>query len=1224
MSAYYRHDEYEGDPDYPDYSQSRNHMQEYLKTQQHPGSPGPLNNSDYSKIRSSPYAAGSRTSSDYSRPLAEPDYPGSRSHPDYPGTSSNPYAAGSRTSSDYSRPLAEPDYPGSQSHPDYPGTSSNPYAAGSRTSSDYSRPLAEPDYPGSRSHPDYPGTSSNPYAAGSRTSSDYSRPLAEPDYPGSRSHPDYPGTSSNPYAAGSRTSSDYSRPLAEPDYPGSRSHPDYPGTSSNPYAAGSRTSSDYSRPLAEPDYPGSRSHPDYPGTSSNPYAAGSRSSEYLESLAEPDYPGSQNNPDYPGTRSNPYSAGSRRSSEHPGSLAEPGYPGSWSNPYHPGSSREPDYSESRRNPDFAGSRASGNYAGSRTNPGHLGSFEEPDYPGAGGSSTYPGPRDTSNHPGSRRNPERAGSRINSYIDVLSEPDYPGNENQPNASNFLGEPDYPGAEDYQQSPNFWGEPDYPHAEDVRDSGSPKTPEMTREVLRRTAPIRSSFHHRGDSPLGILVRENEDDPESIEMNSMEMGNAYGLSVPGAPTIGYVNPAYVGEGHPDQAYGNPLPRSDWHQSPQGQKLIASLISMTSRDRMKAIRNQPRTMEEKRNLRKVVDKEKSKKSRIFELNCCTQCLNSISLAYRRSKNSLSELLNSINLWQKTLKVIGGKFGTSVLSYFNFLRWLLKFNIFSFIVTFGFIIIPQLTVAAGNTLQFTGLEFFTGADYFSDTVMYYGFYTNSTIQHGDDAASYDMPLAYIFTIGAYLTICFFSLLFSMARHFRKNFINPHVYSRGITKLIFCWDFTVTHERAVKLKQKNLSTEIKENLSEIRQENVKLTLSQRLTRWSTHLAAWVVSTGMAIACCVAVYYLAENNTEFLESHKDPGAVLLLPFVVSCINLAVPRFYSAFRLVEQYEMPQHEVSVLLIRNIFLKMSIIGILCYYWLSIVALTGEKCWETLIGQEIYRLLLMDFVFSLADSLLGEFLRRIIGMKFITSLGLPEFDIARNVLELIYAQTLVWIGTFFCPLLPFIQMITLSIMFYVKNVSLMMNFQPPSKAWRASQMMTCFIFVLFFPSFTSVLCTLAITIWRLTPSADCGPFRGLPVFIQCIYSWIDTLSHRPSYLWVVWIYQNLIGSVHFFFILTLIVLIITYLYWQITQGRKVMIRLLHEQIVNEGKDKMFLIEKLTKLQEAEKRANPSSLTLERQDEEQPSPLHTRGHDATHAPDLRFRRSVQENNASSA
>nr|XP_045377170.1 transmembrane channel-like protein 5 isoform X2 [Camelus bactrianus] len=944
--------------------------------------------------------------------------------------------------------------------------------------------------------------------------------------------------------------------------------------------------------------------PDYPDYS----GAQNHTRGYVKTRDYPDSPGPLNNSNYPSTRSNPYSVGSR-SSDYPQSLAEPDYIGSQSNPFHPGSSREPGYPASQQNPDFADSRGGGHYASSRTNPDYLGPFGEPDYPGAQGNSNHPGPRSHSNYPGSRRNPEHAGSRINPYIDTLGEPDYPGAENHFKSLNFFEEPDYPGAEDYQNSPDIWGAPDYPGAENDRDYGSSENP-----VLSRTSSIQPSFHRGDDDPLGILGREDGDYPESIEMNSMEMANPYGHPVPGAPGNGYVNPAYVGDDSPGQAYGDPLLSGcDWLKSPQGQKLIASLIPMTSRDRIKAIRNQPRTMEEKRNLRKMVDREKSKQPRgVLDFHCCVQGLSSIALAYRRAKSSLSELLSSISLWQKTLKVIGGKFGTSVLSYFNFLRWLLKFNIFSFVVTFSFIIIPQLTVAEKNNLQFTGLEFLTGAGYFSDTVMYYGFYTNSTIRHGNGGASYDMQLAYIFTVGVCLVICFFSLLFSMARYFRNNFINPHIYSRGIAKLIFCWDFTVTHQSAVKLKQKNLSTEIRENLSEIRQENIKLTLNQQLARFCAHLAAWVVSTGVAVACCVAVYYLAENNSKFLENHREPGAVLLLPFVVSCINLAVPRLYSMFRLVERYEMPRHEVYILLIRNIFLKISIIGILCYYWLNIVALAGEECWETLIGQEIYRLLLMDFVFSLADSFLGEFLRRIIGMRLITSLGLQEFDIARNVLELIYAQTLVWIGTFFCPLLPLIQMITLFIMFYVKNISLMMNFQPPSKAWRAAQMVTFFILLLFFPSFTGVLCTLAITIWRLKPSADCGPFRGLPLFIQSIYSWIDTLSKRPSYLWVVWIYRNLIGSVHFFFILTLIVLIITYLYWQITEGRKIMIRLLHEQIINEGKDKMFLIEKLIKLQDMEKRANP-----ERRDVEL-GPLHVREHDA--APDLRFRRSVQEDN----
>ncbi|XP_017656305.1 transmembrane channel-like protein 5 isoform X2 [Nannospalax galili] len=918
------------------------------------------------------------------------------------------------------------------------------------------------------------------------------------------------------------------------DYPG------YPGSQN--YTQGYLKTQNYQ------EFPGSLDSPNSYRTRSNPYSSDSRTNpDYPGSLAEPDYPRTLSNPEYPNSRSNLNSAESRRRPDYHESLPEPDYTDFQSNPYHAGSSRQPDYLGAQSYPGFSGSGSSGNYAGSRINPGYLGSLEEPDYPEAQGSSDPHVPRVNS-----RRDVGYARSRINPHLDMLGKPDYPGAENQPNSPHFYGNPDYPGAEDLQNAPDFWGEPDYLDAKDGHGYGSSKTPEITR---------------RSNDPLNVLGRQNEDYHESIEMASMEMAGPQGHVLPGNPRNGYVNAAYVRGNSPECADGSLLlSERDWHKSPQGQRLIASLLPMTSRDRIKTIRNQPRTMEEKRKLRKIVDKEKSKQSHgILGATGCAQCLNSLSLAYRRSKSSLSELFNSVSLWQKTLKAIGGKFGTSVLSYFSFLRWLLRFNIFSFVVIFSFIVIPQFTVAEKNTLQFTGLEFLSGAGYFGDTVMYYGFYTNTTIQHGT-GASYNMQLAYIFTFGACLVTCFFSLLFSMAKYFRNNFINPHIYSRGITKLVFCWDFTVTHEKAVKLKQKNLSTEIR----------------------------------------------------FLKTHRNPGAVLLLPFVVSLINLVVPRFYSMFSLVEKYEMPRHEVYILLIRNILLKISIVGILCYYWLNIVALSGEECWETLIGQDIYRLLLMDFVFSLADSLLGEFLRRLIGMKFITSLGLQEFDIARNVLELIYAQTLTWLGIFFCPLLPFIQMITLFIMFYVKNISLMMNFQPPSKAWRASQMITVFIFLLFFPSFMGVLCTLAITIWRLKPSADCGPFRGLPSFIQSIYSWIDTLSKRSGYLWVVWIYQNLIGSVHFFFILTLIVLIITYLYWQITEGRKIMIRLLHEQIINEGKDKMFLIEKLNKLQDMEKRTNPNAFILETREVEEQNPLHLVEHDAS--PDLRFRRSVQEVN----
>lgn len=66
---------------------------------------------------------------------------------------------------------------------------------------------------------------------------------------------------------------------------------------------------------------------------------------------------------------------------------------------------------------------------------------------------------------------------------------------------------------------------------------------------------------------------------------------------------------------------------------------------------------------------------------------------------------------------------------------------------------------------------------------------------------------------------------------------------------------------------------LQENLSEILQENVKFTFRQQLARFSAHIAAWLVSTGVAIACCAAVYYLAEYNSEVIRQPRIPGCLM---------------------------------------------------------------------------------------------------------------------------------------------------------------------------------------------------------------------------------------------------------------------------------------------------------------------------------------------------------------
>uniref|UniRef100_A0A8B9F9T7 Transmembrane channel-like protein n=1 Tax=Amazona collaria TaxID=241587 RepID=A0A8B9F9T7_9PSIT len=511
------------------------------------------------------------------------------------------------------------------------------------------------------------------------------------------------------------------------------------------------------------------------------------------------------------------------------------------------------------------------------------------------------------------------------------------------------------------------------------------------------------------------------------------------------------------------------------------------------------------------------TKKSRhcSTQLCCCTQCLQGIS--FRRFGNSLSECFHLLQLQYKTLKVIGAEFGTSVLSYFIFLKWLLTFNIFSFLINFGFLTIPQFLAAEPNNLSFTGLELLTGAGYFQQTVLYYGFYTNATISKIKNGPSYNMQLAYIFTVGLYFVICFLILLFSMAKSFCRNFINPQAHSGNASKLLCTWDFNITNEKAVKLKQKNLSTQI----------------------------------------------------------KSQAAMLVLPVVTSLLNAFIPFFYSWLGRLERFHTPGQHIYVTIARNIILKISIVGILCYYWLNVVAVSESQCWETLVGQDIYRLIVVDFLFCLLGSFFGEFLRRIIGTTVCVNLGLPEFDIGRNVLDLIYAQTLTWIGILFSPLMPGIQIISFSIVFCVKKVSLMKNCQPPRKVWRTAQMTTSFMFLLFFPSFLGVLSVIGVTVWRLKPSEECGPFRGLSSMYAAVSEWIEILENYTASKWVVWIYHNLITSELFFFILSTSILIIAYLYWQIIEGRKIMIKHLHKQIINGGKDKMFLLEKLRTLQMA-------------------------------------------------
>uniref|UniRef100_A0A8C1QG50 Transmembrane channel-like protein n=1 Tax=Cyprinus carpio TaxID=7962 RepID=A0A8C1QG50_CYPCA len=595
-----------------------------------------------------------------------------------------------------------------------------------------------------------------------------------------------------------------------------------------------------------------------------------------------------------------------------------------------------------------------------------------------------------------------------------------------------------------------------------------------------------------------------------------------------------------------------------PGKSELVSDLVNLSAGARFQAIRSLPMSFNERKTVRLTS---------FIIIHLCNISDNDtfyLNLNLYLSQQEQSELSRQhLIIWQDTLKEIGGRFGTSVLSYFLFLKWLLQFNLFSFIINFCFITIPQIVHAPNisSTTGFRGLELLTGVGYFNQTVLFYGGYNGEVII---SKPAYNMQLAYFFTIAAYLKdLVFFLLLLSMSRSFQKNFVlETGPVSGGAWRLLCSWDFSVVNEKAIQYNKNNLAIQLKESLSERLQEKNKMSLSDRIKHLSLHLLAWLLSLGLAIGSGAGIYFLGTDpELAFSFSHnpnnlRAEASTLLLPVVVSLINLIVPLLYSLISKIESYSNPRAKIYISIIRNVILKMSILGILCFYWLNFVP-NSISCWESFVGQSVYRLLIIDFIFCLLGIFFGEFLRNVIGTMCIQSLGVPEFDIARNVLDLIYAQTLAWIGIYFSPLLPVMQVLKLFIIFYLKKISLSLNCQPPKHIGRAAQIQTVFIAILFFPSFVGVLSMVAYTVWSLEPSNQCGPFQGLKTPFHTIFNWTASIQNFPESNWVWWIFENILRSELFYYLISLIVLVITYFLWQITQGRKQLIKTLREQIVN-------------------------------------------------------------------
>uniref|UniRef100_A0A182QU36 TMC domain-containing protein n=1 Tax=Anopheles farauti TaxID=69004 RepID=A0A182QU36_9DIPT len=559
-----------------------------------------------------------------------------------------------------------------------------------------------------------------------------------------------------------------------------------------------------------------------------------------------------------------------------------------------------------------------------------------------------------------------------------------------------------------------------------------------------------------------------------------------------------------------------------------------------------------------------------------------SAKLYAARTAKLLQSVVTNFELFYGSMKQIEGHFGSRISAYFKFLRRLLVLNLVLLLFIVSFVVFPQLlagsdTVGAQET-AFHLRDLFTGEGYLSDSVLYYGSYSNRSFTLVPGTAEYSLPHAYFLTITILSLATFVVVSVSMGRAYRISFIESSATVQNILthKIVCSWDYGIANAKAARLKHATILNELRDYLAERNRAPAVVGRWQRLRADALHTAAHltVLAVISAVGACLWALLVRFGSTD----HFRTWAALYVSVVANGTLGAFGYVCQLLGRLEHYRQTATQLNINLLRHFLLQLTIVGVLLAYWLTRPH-PPTVCWETLIGQELYRLLVVDFFIAivlqgairgvryLLHTQYGSEGRKREGTLAQLLLTPPPFCIETHSLGLVYNQTLVWFGVLFAPLLVLLVALKLLLTFYINKFELIYLCQPPVRLWRSSQTQTLFL-VLVFVSLFGVLLTHGYLIMQVPVTDTCGPFRGTQYMYQLFMQGILKLREEHLF-WRVFVYITkpaIIGGV----LLTMGVA--TYYLRAKSRAQIAKVKLLKELLCMEAKDKEFLLANLSKV----------------------------------------------------
>ncbi|VVC95692.1 unnamed protein product [Leptidea sinapis] len=608
----------------------------------------------------------------------------------------------------------------------------------------------------------------------------------------------------------------------------------------------------------------------------------------------------------------------------------------------------------------------------------------------------------------------------------------------------------------------------------------------------------------------------------------------------------------------------------------------------------------------------------------------------WHRFRSRCGEIMGKLELWQSSLREIEGKFGTGVVAYFLFLRWLFFLNmaISSFVILF--LILPKVLLVENleecidensticcSEAYFTRnwtrnnviLDLIQGTGLMERTILFYGVYSAQIysffINSWETELFYNMPMAYILVPISWALLSLVAIVKTGAKGFKERLVENEGQFYVYCNLVFGgWDFCIHNEKSAKIKHKAIYNEFKGLLEEerIKEEKQLRTKESNILMHLRRLLVNILVLVILLLSGVLIYFAFNHSMYWLDEqmaqenefvNRTEGKVFLgdyresafsigrfqntllefLPFLcIVVLNIIVPEIFGFLIKYENYT-PARVIVITLLRTVLLRLSAFAVLLsQIYIQVTnpnrvfcaVFTDESrldCWETYVGQQLYKLILTDFALQFFMTFIINFPRSLVARHSNSTclkvIGTQGFYLPKHVLDIVYVQTIIWMGAFFCPFLPIIGTIFTFLIFYVKKFACLVNSTPSPIVYKASKSKSLFMSVLLL-GFIISIAPVAYSVAEIMPSVNCGPFRGFNTVWEYV---VVTFESFPKFIREV---IFLLGTSTFAVPAFAVLLFLLYYYCAVAAANRHMVTVLKNQLVLEGHDKQFLLNRLS------------------------------------------------------